>query len=398
MEAPSNGQRGYMWKSISRKGQRYLGLFKTASQTSLKDQNVSKLNSSSNSAVLRGAESAGMSTLPSSSFMDLHKVELDENIGSEYRLSIDSQCVLNAKKSPDFYRFESAHSGYNHHENLNTTFHDGLMETGVISLSTISKKQLFSNLIETISINHGDDAMIVSPNLLGVADGVSGWSGQHANSGLFAKNFLEGISKNFTELSYKNSSQLSNITDEQLSLKIDQAYLDSIKVMEEAEFKGSSTLLVAMIIDKCLKIINIGDSKIFIVRDGHVVLSNTEQYIGRLCPEQVGTSDVSKLPSKVMELLNFELQEDDLVLMCSDGVSDNLYEDQLLEIINKYELKNHAELQELADKLLYTCKSIAFDNYSITPYVEKVNDISNNLITGGKVDDISICVSKVRIN
>jgi serine/threonine protein phosphatase PrpC len=269
---------------------------------------------------------------------------------------------------------------------------------GASNLSLLPKRRLYGNPFETHSIKNGDDAMIVSPNLLGVADGVSGWSGAHADSGLFARSFLENISKSFAELSHENADDLTRISEDDLSVRLDECYRESLKVMEREEFKGSSTLLVAMIIDSELKILNIGDSRIFIIREGEIVATNKEQYISSLCPEQVGTTDKVKLPSQVVQYTDFHLQENDLLLLCSDGLTDNLYDDEILRFVNGKLNSDHSNLGEVCHQLMIKAKCVAFDNYCVCPYVEKVNDIGNNFITGGKLDDISVCLAKVVMN
>lgn len=304
------------------------------------------------------------------------------------------------KDSPDYFKFQYSFASYVHHGGSSEPLISSLMDLTDSSnnLSLLPRRRLYGNPIETLSVKNGDDAMIVSPNLVGVADGVSGWSGAHANSGLFARSFLENISRNFSELSFKNADNLQNIKEDDLSKNLDDAYKDSIQIMKSEDFKGSSTLLVGMIIDKNLKIMSIGDSKIFVIRNGEIMISNPEQYIANLCPEQVGTTKTDKLPSSVVQYQDFELEQDDLILVCSDGVTDNLYTDEILEIINKKLNKDKSNLQEVSNSLLYKTKSIAFDNYCVCPYVEKVNELSNQFITGGKIDDISICISKVLLN
>lgn len=311
-----------------------------------------------------------------------------------------SESSSKKKDCPDYYKLKYGFASYVHHGGSSKPLINSLMDLtdSPNNISLIPRRRLYGNPIETLSIKNGDDAMIVSPNLVGVADGVSGWSGAHANSGLFARSFLENISRNFSELSHFNRDNLSNIKEVDLSQKLDEAYNDSIQVMKTQDFNGSSTLLVAMIIDKNLKIMNIGDSKIFVIRDGEIVKSNTEQYIAKLCPEQVGTEKTNKPPSSVVQYQDFALEKDDLILVCSDGVTDNLYDDEILEIINKKYNKEENNLQEVSNSLLYKTKSIAFDSYCVCPYVEKVNELSNQFITGGKLDDISICVSRVLLN
>lgn len=303
-------------------------------------------------------------------------------------------------QTPDRFKFLFSYSSYVHHGPVRKPQVNSLMDlTDTASnLSLLPKRRLYGNPFETLSIKNGDDAMIVSPNLLGVADGVSGWSGAHADSGLFARSFLENISRSFAELSHNNSDDLSRINEADLSKRLDESYQESLSIMEREEFKGSSTLLVAMIIDSELKILNIGDSRIFIIRDGEIAFTNKEQYISNLCPQQVGTTDTVKLPSSVVEYSDFHLQEDDLLLLCSDGITDNLYDDEILAFVNGRLNSDHSNLGEMCRQLMIKAKSVAFDNYCVSPYVEKVNEIGNNFITGGKLDDISVCLAKVVMN
>ncbi|CCH46411.1 hypothetical protein BN7_6005 [Wickerhamomyces ciferrii] len=306
------------------------------------------------------------------------------------------------KSNSDFFKFEYSFASFVHHgRGSSKPLISSLMDLTDSSnnLSLLPRRRLYGNPIETLSIKNGDDAMIVSPNLIGVADGVSGWSGAHANSGLFARSFLENISRNFSELSFYNSNDLSKIKESDLSNNLDYAYKDSLQIMKNDNFNGSSTLLLGMIIDKNLKIMNIGDSKIFIIRQGKIVKTNKEQYISNFSPEQVGTTiKTEKLPSSVVQFQDFPLEQDDLILICSDGVTDNLYQDEILDIIMGKLNKDLTNLQEVSNHLLYKTKNIAYDNYCVCPYVEKVNELSNQFITGGKLDDISICISKVMLN
>lgn len=302
--------------------------------------------------------------------------------------------------TPDHFKFVSKFASYVHHGIDRKATVSSLMDLtdSTSKLALLPRRRLYGNPYETISVKSGDDAMILSPNLIGVADGVSGWEKGHANSGLFARSFLENISKNFTELTFKNSRNLSLISNKDLSKKLDDSFYESLEIMHHQEFKGSSTLVAGMIIDKNLKIISIGDSKIFIIRDGEIIGTNQEQYFANLCPQQVGTQENCKLPSEIVEYFDLELKKDDLILICSDGVTDNLYPDEILKLINDTVNKDKTNLQQVCNKLLITVKQTAFDNYCVTPYVEKVNEMSSSFITGGKLDDTSICISKVVLN
>lgn len=303
-------------------------------------------------------------------------------------------------QTPDRFKFLFSQAGYVHHGPVRKPLVSSLMDLtdSASNLSLLPKRRLYGNPFETMSVKNGDDAMIVSPNLLGVADGVSGWSGAHADSGLFARSFLENISRSFAELSHRNADDLSRISERDLSIRLDECYQESLALMEREHFKGSSTLLVAMIIDSELKLLNIGDSRIFVIRNGELVKTNTEQYISKMCPQQVGTTDTVKLPSQVVQYSDLHLEENDILLLCSDGITDNLFQDEILSFVNSHLNSDRSNLGEVCHRLMIHAKSIAFDNYCVSPYVEKVNDIGNNFITGGKLDDISVCLAKVVMN
>ncbi|KAH3671432.1 hypothetical protein WICMUC_004612 [Wickerhamomyces mucosus] len=300
--------------------------------------------------------------------------------------------------TPDRFRFHTAFQSYCHHGStpLVTSLMD--LADSSSSVSLLPRRRLYGNPFETLSIKSGDDSMIISPNLVGVADGVSGYSGSHSDSGLFARSLLENISRYLTELSVKSSRNLSLITDGEFEKSLDSSFEDALKIMDLENLKGSSTLLIAMIIDADLKILNIGDSKIFIIRNKEIVYSNQEQYISKLCPEQIGTNNFSKFPSTIVKIDTFKLKEEDLILIASDGLTDNLYPDEILEFLNSNLNDQKNNLQKVINKLLYKTKSIAFDSYCVTPYVEKINELNKEFITGGKLDDISVSLSKVSIN
>lgn len=302
--------------------------------------------------------------------------------------------------TPDHYRFHSCFASYCHHGMTPSPVITSLLDLtdNNSGLSLLPRRRLYGNPFETLSIKSGDDAIIVSPNMIGVADGVSGYSGEHADSGLFARSILENISRYFTELSLKHSDNLKRLSDSEILRDMDLSFQDSLKVMEFEKLRGSSTLLVGMIIDTTLKVLSLGDSKIFVIRDKQIAYTNKEQYISVMCPQQVGTNFPEKLPSKVVEITDIQLQNDDIILICSDGLTDNMYPDEILQFINDRLNIDKTNLQQVTNDLLKETKSIAFDSYCVSPYVEKVNELHNQFIQGGKLDDISICISKVSFN
>lgn len=86
--------------------------------------------------------------------------------------------------------------------------------------------------------------------------------------------------------------------------------------------------------------------------------------------------------------------------MCSDGISDNLYEWEIINYLKEWVGVKKFNVKNIASKLLVKAKEVAFDDYAYTPYNEKVNALKepHQHSQGGKVDDMSIIVAKVVLN
>ncbi len=279
--------------------------------------------------------------------------------------------------SYDKLKLNFAYSKYAHHEKCSATLRN-------------KAAKAFGTIPEITST--GDDALFVSDNLMGIADGVTGWSAvENGNASLWARSFLQ---RSFQYI----SDDLDKSNLDYLAMSIDLAYKDVRQFMDANDIQGSSTLLLASIAENRLHVASIGDSRIWIIRDGQIILANDEHLDVDGCPRQVGTNTNTNIqPSMLSEFKSFELKPNDLIVMSSDGLADNLWPDEIVKSALTG-LEKFGNLQGVADRLLYDAQDTAFDNYAVTPYSERANALPFNkssLITGGKVDDVSICVAKV---
>lgn len=305
----------------------------------------------------------------------------------------------------DKFKFEFSYSSY--------SFHSTRAHSSIHSLSDLTDPTQLNSLLprrrpqgspaDTLSIKAGDDAMLVSPTVIGVADGVSGWEskGEHGNSGVWSRSMLETLSRLLTE--YKISHYPHHLNKRDIDQIIDDSYLHTSHLMDLQDLKGSSTLILCMLSGEVLKMISIGDSKIFVIRDNKIIKTNEEQMLSELCPKQIGTQTLTQLPSEIAWVDSVKLKENDIIFMCSDGVSDNLYEGEIVEYLDEALNKKNLGLKGAANYLIAKAKEIAFDDYAFTPYNEKVNALpkekfGNKTSTGGKLDDMSVCLAKVVIN
>lgn len=304
----------------------------------------------------------------------------------------------------DKYKLDFSYSSFSFHSTGNSAIH---------SLSDLSDPAQLNSLLprrrpqgspaDTLSIKAGDDAMLVSPTVLAVADGVSGWEskGEQRSSGVWSRSMLETLSRLLTE--YKISHFPHHLNKRDIDQIIDDSYLHTSHLMDLQGLKGSSTLVLCMLSGEYLKMISIGDSKLFVFRNGEILKTNEEQLVSELCPQQIGTQTLTKLPSEMAWVDSVKLQENDIIVLCSDGITDNLYEREITDFVNENLGFKKISLREASHKLVSKAKLVAFDDYAYTPYNEKVNLLpkekyGNKSSSGGKLDDMSVCMARVEIN
>lgn len=303
--------------------------------------------------------------------------------------------ILRLTRRSYSYRFNFGYSNYAHHATVPTISSLADLSDPIQMSSLVPVRRAPGSPSGTISVRCGDDAMIMSPLLLGVADGVSSWS-EMANSGLWARVLLETLSRKISSFIAESSRPL---VLQDLRNLLDEAYLHATNLMELDHLKGSSTVLLCLIQDKVMHVISVGDSRLFFFREGEILWSNNEQMISLFCPQQLGTQNVKVPPSEVAQFKSIVLREKDALVICSDGITDNLWPEEILFYVEEGLFTQKKKVQEMANHLLYKVKDVAFDNFCASPYVEKVNMLPSKtrttLVTGGKMDDISCCVAMV---
>ena len=176
----------------------------------------------------------------------------------------------------------------------------------------------------------GEDAWVASSNLLVVADGVGGWANRGIDSGLFSKQLVADIK---TKFDTNEAQELKQVLD------------DSVKANPNT---GSSTCVLAKFDTSrpnYLKGTNLGDSGYLLLRpdsEGKLesLYRTKEQQHSFNFPFQCGTGH--DLPYAANDL-EHEIQENDIIIMASDGVFDNLYDPDLIECVTPFMKSTHFE-------------------------------------------------------
>lgn len=176
------------------------------------------------------------------------------------------------------------------------------------------------------------------PNLFVVCDGMGGHNaGDYASKNTTLK-IVESI---------KNDPEVNPIKLIRKAIEDANTYIYEKSVSEEA-YKGmGTTAVVATIIDDYLYVANIGDSRLYLIdrdisqitRDHSLVeemvrTGELDRSQARLHPDKnIITRAVGAAPSVKIDFFDLRLNERDAILMCSDGLSNMLDDDDIRLIV-----------------------------------------------------------------
>ncbi|KDN48441.1 protein serine/threonine phosphatase 2C [Tilletiaria anomala UBC 951] len=147
------------------------------------------------------------------------------------------------------------------------------------------------------SVQVGEDAYFLRPDALGVADGVGGWARRPgANAALYSRLLMHFCA---VELSRYDELSRDELAADNGKLLKKWAQIDPVEVMHRAWERcvrtarkegilGSSTALLALLRGDELRIANLGDCVLLIIRDGDLLFRSTEQQHSFNFPVQLG--------------------------------------------------------------------------------------------------------------
>ncbi|XP_031484844.1 probable protein phosphatase 2C 1 isoform X2 [Nymphaea colorata] len=230
----------------------------------------------------------------------------------------------------------------------------------------------------------GEDAFFVGSyngGVLAIADGVSGWAERDINPALFPQELMANIS---TLLE-------NNEVDNDPKLLMQKAHAATLST-------GSATLIVAMLEKSgILRIANVGDCGLRIIRKGKVIFSTTPQEHYFDCPFQLSSEIVGQTYEDAV-VSNVEVMEGDTIVMGSDGLFDNVFDHEIVSVTSTHKDASEAALASLANKHSI---DVEFDS----PYAKEARDqgfdvsiwqkLLGRKLTGGKLDDITVIVGQV---
>jgi len=141
-----------------------------------------------------------------------------------------------------------------------------------------------------------------------------------------------------------------------------------------------------------LRTANLGDSGFMVVRKGEVLFRTKEQQHSFNFPYQLGgkTSKSGDLPEH-SNVDTIRVEPGDIVILGTDGLWDNLYDVQVLKCV--HETKDPSKLARL---IATTASEYAHKRSGPSPFADGVWKSKGIVREGGKVDDITVLVGRVR--
>ena len=231
-------------------------------------------------------------------------------------------------------------------------------------------------------LDGGDDAYFITNsviNALGVADGVGSWRAKGINAGLCARELMENCKNIFMD--YDNTSPFLVLEEAESNLSED----------------GSTTVLLAHADYEGLKIAQLGDSNLVIIRNNYIFFQTSPQQYMHDQPYQMGKDGKDSYDDA--RLYTVPILKDDIIILGSDGLWDNLYPSQAAQIVRSIDM-NKPSL--MAQTLANRAYKSSHDKNLWSPFTQRAyeegiilpKDFSESL--GGKTDDITVVVAVVQ--
>lgn len=214
----------------------------------------------------------------------------------------------------------------------------------------------------------GEDAHFFTENYVAIADGVSSVKELNVDPSIYPKKLIEGACQSLK----KNISPLDLMW---AAYKYAQSTV------------GASTFCILSLQGKELKVANLGDSGFLIIRNKSVYYKTKGQQHAFNCPYQLGTGSTTD-PSN-SEVFSVLVQNNDIIVAASDGLFDNLFEEDILELVDPSKTPS-----EIAETLAQKAKKYSVSILRLSPFAKNSRAHGKNYI-GGKLDDITVIVSKV---
>jgi len=207
---------------------------------------------------------------------------------------------------------------------------------------------------------HGEDSYFIHDGAFGVADGVGGWNGvKGGNPAEFSRRVMTNCQSELEEIVNSPAGDGNAYLNAR-----DLLVRAAMPVMEDQELLGGSTALIAMLINNnILSVANVGDSRFYLFRrfpDRNLPVLyflSPEQRFSFNAPIQLSpiqyldTNSLAVHPGLWSEYYEIPIANGDIVMLVTDGVSDNLFPQEMNQIVADMYRTHHHNVKDFSRNL-----------------------------------------------
>ncbi|RHZ44694.1 hypothetical protein Glove_712g12 [Diversispora epigaea] len=193
--------------------------------------------------------------------------------------------------------------------------------------------------------------------------------------------------------SFNISSELNFLKFESQRFKFEKIIISLVISQISPGIIGSTTALIAILREDELRIANLGDSTIIIIRGKDCIFRSEILQHSFNFPKQLGTGSFDT--PQDAQSYKIKIQKGDIVILGSDGLFDNVFEDDLLDEISRFICPKkgiiNARPQVISDAITCRAKNASEDLNTPSPFSSQAME-EGLYYQGGKNDDISVVV------
>lgn len=242
-------------------------------------------------------------------------------------------------------------------------------------LFSFNKKAFCSNGKHSILTNYkiikhpdkveSEDCCLNGKGFMAIADGVGSWIRHGVNPRKYPERFLQLLQKKMDE---NENMKIEDV--------LNYAYLNN-------DIEGSTTVcLIIFNNNSTISTAVVGDSQFILIRNDSIIYRSKPQQYEFNFPYQLGSNEVSK-PNDA-DIAHIEVKKNDIIVAGSDGLWDNLYDNQILNLVKQNNFST------LSEKIANEAFNYSKMKRWMSPYINNYNKEFKCHKTGGKMDDITV--------
>lgn len=214
---------------------------------------------------------------------------------------------------------------------------------------------------------HNEDAVFADPagGLVILADGMGGYNAGEVASGMAVNMLAENLLLTLVPSSHASEMPTAEFVEQRLFDEISSANLAILNAAEaEAQYAGmGTTLVLAHFYDNRMSVAHLGDSRLYRMRAGHFEQLTRDHSLlqeqldnGMITPDEARYSQNKNLLTRALgvdpvvevEIHDYGMAQGDIVLLCSDGLSDMIDDEDMAQVLHDFE----SDLAHAADLLV----------------------------------------------